>query len=435
MKKAALRYLTLLFALSSAAAPAQMLLAPSTGWVSGDFSDPTLRLADGRAAYCYVIQTQPGEKWQIQFRAEGLWPVVSVGRGDCATMTIDAYKHASGSGKLDFVAGGGEYLVQFTGLKLELPISSWDAELGVQRLKSPGPGLVVKWRDVPLAFSLNANTNGVAKSGMLPPGTPVQSLPENLSMAPVSSRGSEQAASRAAGEIFRDCPECPDMVVIPGGSFTIGSPSTEPGRARDEGPRHLVTLGAFAIGRSEVTFDQWNACVAGGGCVSRPGDQGWGQGRRPVINVNMIDALSYVIWLGSKTGQTYLLPAEWEWEYAARAGTDTPWSTGEAILTEDANILNEHARTLPVGAFPPNAFGLVDMYGNVAELTISPYSSTSYADRAAGVPEPAFSPSSRFAVRGGHFADEPGDVRSARRKSEGLRAKSPTIGFRVARAL
>ncbi len=126
------------------------------------------------------------------------------------------------------------------------------------------------------------------------------------------------------GETFRDCPECPEMVVIPAGNFTMGSPANEPGRYDDEGPRHRVTIPrAFALGRYEVTFAEWDACVQAGGCSRRPDDWGWGRGNRPVINVSWGDAREYVRWLSRKTGQAYRLPSEAEWEYAARAGR--PW--------------------------------------------------------------------------------------------------------------
>lgn len=121
------------------------------------------------------------------------------------------------------------------------------------------------------------------------------------------------------------------MVVIPAGSFVMGSPESEYGRSRTEGPQHRVTIGrAFAVGKYDVTFDEWSACVSGGGCKSNPDpdDLGWGRGDRPVITVSWEDAQSYVAWLSKVTGQSYRLLTEAEWEYAARAGTDTAYSFG-----------------------------------------------------------------------------------------------------------
>ena len=168
------------------------------------------------------------------------------------------------------------------------------------------------------------------------------------------------------GEVFRDCPSCPEMVVVPAGAFRMGSPASEAGRSDDEGPRHRVTLRSFALGVTEVTFDEWDACVRGGGCGGRrPDDEGWGRGARPVINVSWEDARAYVRWLSRETGKSYRLPSEAEWEYAARAGTATPFHTGATISTDQANYADR--RTTLVGAFAPNAFGLYDVHGNVWE--------------------------------------------------------------------
>ncbi len=142
----------------------------------------------------------------------------------------------------------------------------------------------------------------------------------------VSATASSEERFRP-GEIFRDCAECPEMVVIPAGSFTMGSKVRLPGF---KAPQHRVTIPrAFALGKYEVTFTEWDACMRGGGCSHRPYDYGWGRGRRPVTDVNWKDAKAYVAWLARKTGQEYRLPSEAEWEYAARAGTTTAWYWGE----------------------------------------------------------------------------------------------------------
>ena len=136
------------------------------------------------------------------------------------------------------------------------------------------------------------------------------------------------------------------MVVIPAGTFQMGSPASEEGRDDDEGPRHRVTLRSFAMSTKEVTFDEWDACVRGGGC-----DWKRRRGALPVINVNWNDAQTYVSWLSETTGVRYRLPSESEWEYAARAGTTTPFHTGSTISTDQANYGGNRGRTTPVGAF------------------------------------------------------------------------------------
>ena len=179
---------------------------------------------------------------------------------------------------------------------------------------------------------------------------------------------------RSAGERFRDCPDCPDMVVIPAGRFRMGCLSNDDACFSIEKPVHEVRIpGAFALSTHEVTFAQWDACVAGGGCGGhRPGDRGWGRGDRPVINVSWEDAQSYVTWLSRETGESYRLPSEAEWEYTARAETATKYSWGNEIGVNRANCDGcgsrwDDQQTGPVGSFVPNGFGLYDMHGNVWE--------------------------------------------------------------------
>ena len=182
------------------------------------------------------------------------------------------------------------------------------------------------------------------------------------------------------GREFQDCDECPKMVVVPAGAFRMGSPSSEADRNEDESPQHRVTIpAAFAVGKYEVTFAEWDACVSAGGCGGyRPADRGWGRGQRPAINVSWRDAKAYVAWLSDKTGEQYRLLSEAEWEYAARAGTTGPFHFGSTISTDQANYNGNHTygsgrkgvyrkKTVPVGSFPANAFGLHDMHGNARE--------------------------------------------------------------------
>ncbi len=170
------------------------------------------------------------------------------------------------------------------------------------------------------------------------------------------------------------------MVVVPSGSFMMGSRLSQLGREDHEGPAHRVTiLEPYAIGKYEVTFAQWDACVAAGGCREHhPHDEGWGRGRLPVIDVSWWEARTYVRWLSRKTGKRYRLLSEAEWEYATRAGTTEAFYFGSTISTDQANYDGDYTynsgrkgldrgKTVPIGSFPPNAFGLHDVHGNVRE--------------------------------------------------------------------
>ena len=158
------------------------------------------------------------------------------------------------------------------------------------------------------------------------------------------------------------------MIVIPAGRFVMGS--LEEGKA-NELPRHEVAISKpFAASKFEVTFAEWNACVAAAACKHRPDDRGWGRGRRPAINVSWDDIVQeFLPWLSRVTGGTYRLLTEAEWEYAARAGTTTPFSTGSTVLSTQANGAvgrdPNRQKTTEVGSFPANGFGLYDMHGNV----------------------------------------------------------------------
>ena len=233
-------------------------------------------------------------------------------------------------------------------------------------------------------------------------------------------------ASLAVGERFRDCAECPAMVVVPVGSFTMGSPQDEAGRQDHEGPLRTVTMSQpFAVGVFEVTFAEWDACVADGGCCGhRPDDQGRGRGRRPVVDVNWEDAYSYARWLTEKTGESYRLPSETEWEYVARAQTTTPFHTGSTISSEQANYDGRRiygsgrkgvyrGRAVRVGSFKPNALGLHDTHGNVWEWVEDCYGSYTVApaDRGAFVDGLC----DTRTLRGGSWASGPSVLRAAER--------------------
>lgn len=167
------------------------------------------------------------------------------------------------------------------------------------------------------------------------------------------------------GKAFKDCPRCPEMAMIPLGILVMNQ----------TGLRKTQIIGkVFAAGKYEVTFDEWDACVAGGGCNEyRPDDHGWGRGRQPVINVSWQDANKYVQWLSQETGHSYRLLSTAEWEYTARAGAATAYPWGDSIGVGHANCEGcgsqwDGKQAAPVGSFQPNAFGLYDMNGNVGEM-------------------------------------------------------------------
>ncbi len=264
--------------------------------------------------------------------------------------------------------------------------------------------------------------------------------------------GGTACINPGSGKTFRDCPTCPEMVVVPAGSFMMGSPKDEPGRASDEDQVRVTIAKPFAVGAYEVTFDEWDACVAAGGCDGyKPPDLGWGRGRRPVINVSWHDARVYANWLSAKTGQTYRLLSEAEWEYAARAGTTTPFWWGSSITPEQANyrgtisyaggsIGEYRQRTLPVDSFAPNPWGLFNVHGNVWEWTEDCWNSSNKGNPGDGTARAEGSCSSRL-VRGGSLVTNPQLVRSASRSLavptiRGSRTiRDGFMGFRLARML
>ena len=261
-----------------------------------------------------------------------------------------------------------------------------------------------------------------------------------------------EPAARLAGEVFSDCTGCPSMVVVPAGSFTMGSPSTETGRDDDEGPQRTVTIGSsFAVGRYEVTWAEWEACVADGGCSSAGpdgagGDDGWGKGNRPMINVDWNDAQAYVSWLSRKSGERYRLLSEAEWEYAARAGTSSAYWWGSSASHEYANygadvccsgLASGHdqwEKTSPAGSFPANAFGLYDMHGNVWEWTQDCYNK-SYSGAPTNGSAWTSGNCSRRVVRGGASGVNPRNLRSAGRNGLVSSLRGSSFGFRVVRTL
>ena len=257
----------------------------------------------------------------------------------------------------------------------------------------------------------------------------------------------------------RDCPECPEMVLVPAGSFTMGSPASEEGRYDNEGPVHRVRIPEpFAVGKYEVTRGEFARFVSatghdtGSSCWTREGGKwknrsGWSwrspgysqTERDPAVCVSWEDARSYARWLSGKTGKEYRLLSESEWEYAARAGTTTRYYWGNAIGRNRANCNGcgsrwDNEQTAPVGSFAANGFGLHDMHGNVWEWV-----EDCWNDDYAGAPSDGSAWESgncaRRVLRGGSWSGDPRYLRAANRGRSDTGFRSGSLGFRVARTL
>ena len=244
---------------------------------------------------------------------------------------------------------------------------------------------------------------------------------------------------RAFSDPLRSGGRGPEMVELPAGRFEMGCISG--GCRSDERPVHAVQFSQpFAIGRYEVTFAQWDACAASGACGRhRPGDQGWGRGNRPVINVSQRDAEAFVRWLTQETGERYRLPSEAEWEYAARGGASTRYPWGDDIGRNRANCSDcgsiwDDNQTAPVGSFPPNNFGLHDMNGNVWERVADCWNS-SYSRAPSDGRAWMRGNCRRNVLRGGSWGNAGKDLRSANRNENTAETRSDSLGFRVARDL
>jgi formylglycine-generating enzyme required for sulfatase activity len=293
-------------------------------------------------------------------------------------------------------------------------------------------------------------------------------------------------ATPATPGALRDCPACPEMVVVPAGNFLLGTSASAPevDLERGEAPPQPMTISRpFAIGRYEVTVAEFRAfaeatqysqagdCrVASGGAWLRLPDRGWkdpgfaapAADNEPVVCVSWDDAKAYADWLAKTTGKAYRLPSETEWEYAARGGTTTPRYYGDrdsdeasllsvacdyanvydasavtelAFLQPNARCSDAHTYVAPVGSFKPNAFDLYDMIGNAREWVQDCYT-TSYVGRPLdGRPWEWAGGCEQRGVRGGGWASRPAASRAAARGAELQGLRQSDLGFRVAREL
>lgn len=259
-----------------------------------------------------------------------------------------------------------------------------------------------------------------------------------------------QVQALKAGDVFRECAalaqnadDCPDMVVVPAGSFLMGSSNA------GEQPQRQVTLAKpFAVSKFELTFAEWDTCVAHGDCARNPADSGWGRGEQPVINVSWADAQQYIGWLSKVTGRIYRLLSEAEYEYAARAGTTTAYPWGDQIGNDKANCDGcgsswDNRQAAPVGSFnasgfvgtfAANAFGLNDMVGNVWEWVQDCFQ-PNYQNAATDGTAWTSPDCPNHVIRGGSWNSPPNTLRSASRAQGSIDARVNNVGFRVARTL
>ncbi len=225
----------------------------------------------------------------------------------------------------------------------------------------------------------------------------------------------------------------PEMVWIPAGQFEMGDIQGD--GTSSEKPVHRVFVKRFAIGRYEVTFAEYDR-FAKATARNKPNDWGWGRGKRPVINISWDDAVAYTKWLSQQTGKPYHLPSEAQWEYAARAGTNTKYWWGNEIGSNKANCWDSESQwsgnqTAPVGSFAPNPFGLYDTVGNVWEwLADSWHQNYQDAPTDGSVWEEAGS--AYMLKRGGSWDSYPYLCRCANREGNSTSGKLDNLGFRVA---
>jgi formylglycine-generating enzyme required for sulfatase activity len=263
---------------------------------------------------------------------------------------------------------------------------------------------------------------GAALAGLRP--VSVESRP--ASAVAVAPSAAPSVLGRRDGDVFKDCPECPEMVVVPAGRFLMGSPPSEAGRSSDEGPQRWVDVTRFAMGKFEVTQRQWEAVMG-----SNPSGFRTCGPDCPVENVSWYDAQEFVRRLSQRTGQNYRLPSEAEWEYAARAGTTTAYFWGDAFDTGRAN--NNRSQTVRVGSYGANAFGLHDLHGNASEWV-----QDVWHDNYAGAPSDGSTwvtggDQARRVLRGGSWGSSRQSLRSAFRYWDSPFIRVSFAGFRIAR--
>jgi formylglycine-generating enzyme required for sulfatase activity len=302
--------------------------------------------------------------------------------------------------------------------------------------------------------SAPAATVNQPQPGALAPGADRPKLViKRVRPIPTTPDLSPAAATYGALKVFKDAfkdgtGEGPAMIWLPQGSFLMGSPETELGRDRDEGPQHQVHIRyPLAVGQTAVTFDEFDAFVADTNYEHKPNDQGWGRGQRPVINVSWHDAQAYAKWLSQKTGEKYRLLSEAEWEYAARAGTSTAFWWGNSITTDQANYDGNQSyngspqgeyrkKTLEVHSFQPNPWGLYQVHGNVWEWVQDKWHGSYEGAPVDGSAwEAGGGEEDTRVLRGGSWVNNPRYLRAAGRNRDDAGDRFYCLGFRLARTV
>lgn len=280
----------------------------------------------------------------------------------------------------------------------------------------------------------------------------------NLLLLCLAAASGAQAADKPAapGTVFKDCKDCPEMVVLPAGSYVMGTPDDELGRQPDEGPQHTVTFAKpFAISRYQVTAGELDAWIKASGVTIGSGDKRPGRwceaskptykqgSRQPAVCVDYAEVQGYAAWLGKQTGKSYRMVSEAEREYAARGGSKGPFpfpfdKEGEYQISKHANTYGPadgYAYSSPVGSYPPNDFGVYDMHGNVYEFVAdckhndyvgAPTDGSAWIDNAQ---------CEVVQIRGNDWGEPPIFSRSGNRNDVYKSTRGDWLGFRVAREL
>ncbi len=272
--------------------------------------------------------------------------------------------------------------------------------------------------------------------------------PKQIQPWGVMPLSAETEATLKPKDSFKECPECPEMVVVPAGTFMMGTPPNEPDRSKGEDPVHRVTIAKpFAVGRFAVSFDEWDACLADGGCNGvRGDDNGFGRGRLPAQGLSFDNAQACLTWLSKKTGRTYRLPSESEREYFTRAGTTTPFWFGKTVGPQDANYMAsipyangprgvDSKAPKPVDSYAPNPFGLYQVHGNIYEWTQDCYNKRYNEDTPTDGSPWLEGDCSKHMIRGGPWNWQAQTIRSGYRDSASPTSGTSVVGLRVVRTL
>jgi formylglycine-generating enzyme required for sulfatase activity len=250
----------------------------------------------------------------------------------------------------------------------------------------------------------------------------------------------EKAMGEKPGSAFKECANsCPVMGVVPAGKFIMGAPESESGPEASERPQHEVTIAKpFAVSKFEVTFEEWDACVAAAACPQL--QDHWGRGKMPVINVSWGGAKQFADWLSRFTGKDYRLLTEAEWEYVVRGGTTSRYSWGDDPGNNNANCDGfgsqwDGQQTAPAGSFRPNTLGLYDMHGNVWEWVEDKWHDDYHGAPTDGSAWLLGGDPSHRVIRGGSWRNDTDFIRAAVREKRDVNVQFDTLGFRVARSL